>query len=137
LKLTYSAGIANGSSVGRLRFALWKDKSRRKFRKRGRSQFRKAGQNEFKNAFTTADGIRKHIRVLTAIQWPLSGACQLAFKLTGRLCQPQRFGQKRDSASTSWLTGTSFESRSSTQTVDRNRARRSNGAARWPTPAPR
>jgi hypothetical protein len=34
--------------------------------KGGRSQFRKTGQKEFKDAFTTPDGIRKHMRVLTA-----------------------------------------------------------------------
>lgn len=54
----------------RLRFALWKDESRRNFRKGGRkggrSQFRKTVQNEFKNAFTTPDSIRKHVRPVTA-----------------------------------------------------------------------
>jgi len=63
---------------------LRKGETRQTFRKRGRSggrsQFPKTSQNEFKNAFTTPDGIRKHMRVLTAN--PV--AAQLRMPLTFR-----------------------------------------------------
>src|SRR5579864_5229308 len=66
---SFSGPVGCCAGDRRLRFALWKDETRRlirkRGRKRGRSQFRRSGQNEFKNAFTTPDTIRKHMRVLT------------------------------------------------------------------------
>jgi hypothetical protein len=75
---------------------------------RGRSQFPKTVQNEFKNAFTRSDGIRKHMRVLTAN--PLVAQWRMPVAFRARQQTPPSKESARDSTSISELIGTSFDS---------------------------